>query len=134
VSQTESGVFYNLGNLNFVFKPLPTQAQLSNMFAILVQDINGDGVKDIFLAGNFYGLKPELGRMDASYGVSLLGTKTGDFAYEPPSRTGLFIKGEVRDVKAIKLTGGQSAIIMARNNEPLQIFKTQPASANKTKK
>jgi hypothetical protein len=134
VNQTESGIFYNLGNFNFSFKPLPTQAQLSNMFAILVQDINGDGLKDIFLAGNFYGLKPELGRMDASYGVSLLGSKSGDFVYEPPSRTGLFIKGEVRDVKTIKTAGGQPAIIMARNNEPLQIFKPQTVAAAKNKK
>ena len=123
VSQAQTGIFYNLGNLNFNFKPLPVQAQLSNMFSILVQDINADGIKDIFLAGNFAGLKPELGRMDASYGVSLLGTVSGDFIYSPSSYTGLFIKGEVRDAKEIKMANRQSAIIMALNNEPLQVFK-----------
>ena len=125
VSLAQTGIFYNKGNLNFVFKPLPVQAQLSNMFSILVQDINTDGIKDIFVAGNFSGLKPELGRMDASYGASFLGTAGGDFIYSPSANTGLFIKGEVRDVKTIMLANNQQAILMARNNEPLQIFKMQ---------
>ena len=125
VNQAETGIFYNQGNLQFVFKPLPVQAQLSNMFSILVHDLNADGINDIFLAGNFSGLKPELGRMDASYGNSFFGTKGGSLIYSPPSITGLFIKGEVRDAKSITLANKQVAIILARNNEPLQIFKRQ---------
>ncbi|MBC7886592.1 MAG: VCBS repeat-containing protein [Ferruginibacter sp.] len=125
VDLTETGLFINQGNLNFSFQALPVQAQLTNVFSILVQDINADGINDIFLAGNFSGLKPELGRMDASYGVTLLGSKTGRFKYSPPSATGLFIKGEVRDVKTLQLANKRRAIIMARNNEALQMFTMQ---------
>jgi hypothetical protein len=122
VKQTQSCVFYNDGKGNFQMKPLPLMAQISPVFGILVTDINGDGIKDIFLGGNFYGLKPELGRYDASYGVTLIGNKEHSFDYLKPSESGLFIKGEVRDVKEIPTAKG-NYILVARNNDSLQIFK-----------
>ena len=103
-------------------QPLPIRAQFSPVFSILVADINNDGIKDLFLAGNFYGLKPEVGRYDASYGVTLLGSLKHWFDYMPPSNSGLFIKGEVRDIAPINTKNGKE-IIVARNNDALQLFK-----------
>jgi hypothetical protein len=40
----------------------------------------------------------------------------------PPKESGLFITGEVRDVALVKTPGGAD-IVMARNNNALQIFK-----------
>jgi hypothetical protein len=97
-------------------------AQISPVFGILVTDLNGDGIEDIFLGGNFYGLKPEVGRFDASYGVTLMGNKQHGFNYVKPAVSGLFIRGEVRDVKIIP-TPKANYILMARNNDSLQIFK-----------
>jgi hypothetical protein len=122
VQQTNSCVFYNDGKGNFLMKPLPKMAQISPVFGILVKDLNGDGITDIFLGGNFYGLKPEVGRYDASYGVTLLGTKQNEYKYMRPLRSGLFIKGEVRDIKEIE-SGKENYILMARNNDSLQMFK-----------
>ena len=102
-------------------QPLPLMAQISPVFGILATDLNGDGVKDIFLGGNFYGLKPEVGRYDASYGVTFLGNKQHGFSYITPASSGLFVRGEVRDVQTI--TGNKSNhILVARNNDSLQIF------------
>ena len=103
-------------------EPLPLQAQFSPIFGILVTDLNADGYKDIFLGGNFYGLKPETGRFDASYGVSLFGNGQHNFKYSSPAETGLFVRGEVRDIREIK-TGKSTVILVARNNETIQIFK-----------
>jgi len=122
VQQTKSCVFYNDGKGNFKMEPLPMMAQISPVFGILVTDLNNDGIKDIFLGGNFYGLKPEVGRYDASYGVTLLGNKKHGFDYMKPKKSGLFIRGEVRDVKEISTQKG-NYILMARNNDSLQIFK-----------
>jgi hypothetical protein len=122
VKQTQSCVFYNNGKGDFTMKPLPVRAQLSPVFTILVTDINGDGRKDLFIGGNFYGVKPEIGRFDANYGVTLLGNRSGGFDYLPPANSGLFIKGEVRDSQEIKV-GGNKLIIVARNNDELQLFK-----------
>ena len=122
VNQTQSCIFFNQGKGVFTMKPLPLQAQFSPIFGILVTDLNADGYKDIFLGGNFYGLKPETGRFDASYGVSLFGNGQHNFKYSSPAETGLFVRGEVRDIREIK-TGKSTVILVARNNETIQIFK-----------
>ncbi len=122
VNQTQTCVFYNRGNGTFKMQPLPIQAQFSPVFSILATDMNKDNLPDLFLGGNFYGLKPEVGRYDASYGTTFLGTTKHSFTYLPAASSGLFIKGEVRDIRQIKTKNG-AAIIVARNNDALQIFK-----------
>ena len=122
VNQTQTCVFYNNGKGNFTMKPLPVRAQFSPVFSILVTDINHDGIKDLFLSGNFYGLKPEIGRYDANYGVTLLGSRNHGFDYLPPAKSGLFMTGEVRDISTIDTKNGK-LIIVARNNDALQLFK-----------
>ena len=121
VVQTQTCIFYNKGQDDFTMMTLPMEAQFSPVFGILADDLNGDGTTDIFLAGNFYGLKPETGRYDASYGVSLLADSLHRFHYLKPTESGLFIKGEVRDVEKIK-SGAGSDILISRNNETLQMF------------
>jgi len=122
VQQTQSCAFYNNGNGGFTMKPLPVRAQFSPVFSILVTDINNDGVKDLFLGGNFYGLKPEVGRYDANYGTVLLGNLKHGFNYLPPAKSGLFVTGEVRDITTIDTKTGKQ-IIVARNNDALQLYK-----------
>lgn len=122
VNQTQTCIFYNDGKGNFNMQPLPVRAQFSPVYSIFTDDLNNDGLKDLFLGGNFYGLKPEVGRYDASFGVTLLGNKRHGFDYLPPASSGLFIKGEVRDIAPINTKKGK-AIIVARNNDALQIFR-----------
>ena len=116
VNETRSALFRNDGKGGFTIEPFPQMAQLSNVFAAYDGDLNGDNIKDVFLAGNFYGLKPQAGRFDASYGVTLIGGKTG-FSYLKPSESGLFINGEVRDIKKVG-----KYLVVAINNQPLKIF------------
>ena len=123
VKQTQSCVFYNNGKGDFTMKPLPMRAQLSPVFSVLATDINGDGRKDLFLGGNYYGVKPEVGRFDANYGVTFFGNRMGGFDYVPPANSGLLIKGEVRDSKEL-MVGTEKIIVVARNNDALQIFKS----------
>ena len=70
LSQTEmkSSIFMNDGNGNFTISHLPTAAQMSPMYAILPYDFDKDGDLDLFMGGNLYGVQPEMGRYDASYG------------------------------------------------------------------
>jgi hypothetical protein len=121
VTQTQTCVFYNDGKGNFRMRPLPVRAQFSPVYSILATDINNDGINDLFLGGNFYGLKPEVGRYDASFGCTLLGNAKHGFDYIQPAQSGLFVKGEVRDIAPVKTKTGNQ-IIVARNNDALQIF------------
>jgi hypothetical protein len=121
VEQTQTCVFYNNGKGEFKMTPLPVRAQFAPVFSILAKDFNNDGVNDLYLGGNFYGLKPEVGRYDANYGTVFLGNSKHQFDYFSPAKSGLFIKGEVRDIATIKSKNGQ-IIVVARNNDALQLF------------
>jgi len=121
VEQTQSCIFRNDGKGQFTMEPLPTMAQLAPVFSILCTNLNKDGVPDLFLGGNFYGIKPEVGRYDASYGVTFVGTPQHTFKYISPAESGLFVKGEVRDIREVNTIKGKY-IMVARNNDSLQIF------------
>jgi hypothetical protein len=122
VNETRSVVFLNDGKGNFTKQALPLQAQLSPVYATVVYDMNGDGLPDIFMAGNFYGLKPQTGRFDASYGTLLLGDRQHRFQYISPKESGLFIRGEVRDAHMLNPAGKNPLLVVARNNDNLMIF------------
>ena len=110
-------------------------AQLSPIFGILALDINKDGITDLFMGGNFYGCKPQMGRFDAGYGTTLLGNADRSFTYVLPSQTGLWTKGEVRDIGLIHTANNDSLIIVGMNNEPLYLFrKTVKSPGNKIAK
>ena len=102
---------------------LPVMAQLSPVFGITVADLNGDGKKDLFLAGNFYGLKPQTGRFDASYGTTLQNDGQHRFQYVKPKQSGLFINGEARATAIVNAANGGSYVLVGMNNDKLYLFR-----------
>ncbi|MBL7862650.1 MAG: VCBS repeat-containing protein [Cyclobacteriaceae bacterium] len=116
-----SCVFINQGD-RFTMEPLPAEAQLSTVYAIIVEDFDRDGINDILLAGNLYGVKPEVGRYDASFGTYLRGIGSGKFAAVPSRESGFWVDGEVRDIKKIKV-GDFNYLLIARNNDSLVVYK-----------
>ncbi len=117
----ESAILWNNGIDGFKIEPLPLEAQLSPIYAILINDMNKDGREDIVLGGNLYNVKPEVGRYDASYGLLLNGTGHGKFKTIPYQESGLFIEGEVRDFGLLKIQG-HDVFAVARNNDSIQFF------------
>jgi len=101
--------------------PLPTQAQLSPIYAIETIDINKDGNLDLLLGGNLYNVKPEVGRYDATDGIVLLGNGDGSFSNLEDVESGFVAKGEIRSIKKININGMPS-ILVARNNDSPLIF------------
>ena len=110
----------------FELKPLPTIAQFSPTFSILVEDFDQDGAADILLAGNFYHVKPEMGRYDASYGLFLKGDGKGNFDALANQQSGFRVLGEVRDLVSIRIKD-KNYILVARNNDSIQVFGIQPS-------
>jgi enediyne biosynthesis protein E4 len=117
-----SCIFMNAGNGRFSKKPLPAEAQFSPVYAILADDFDRDGLNDMLLAGNLYGLKPELGKYDANYGDFYKGLPDNKFLYESPANSGFFYKGQARDMISIRNVLNKQLILLGRNNESLMIF------------
>ena len=117
VNNFASAVLINQGDFNFTLKDLPQEAQLSPVYAIESTDVDGDGDQDLFLGGNLFKAKPEVGIYDASYGTYLENTGDGNFRSFKDGK-GFSVKGEVRDIKAIDKT-----LLVFRNNDSIATFK-----------
>jgi hypothetical protein len=122
VYNANSSFLINEGNFKFSLKVLPLQAQFAPVYGIQTIDYNQDGHMDIFLAGNFFDVIPEIGRYDASYGLVLQGSGKGNYTVVMPKESGFFVKGQVRNMQLIQGAGNQDFLILAKNNDPVQIF------------
>ena len=121
-SLLETSLFLNDGTGHFSRKPLPLEVQFSPVYAAAVDDYNGDSKPDILLGGNLFNVKPEVGRYDASYGSFLMGDGKGSFSYMAAKLSGFHLNGEVRDIMEVTTSKGK-LLVVARSNDPLQVFK-----------
>ena len=109
----------------FITHELPTEAQFSSINQILVDDYDKDGNLDAIIAGNLYVSEVETPRNDASFGYYLKGDGKGQFTAIPPSKSGLYIKGDTKDMVEIKI-GNKKYIIAAKNDDYLQFIEIKP--------
>ena len=121
--ETRSCWLENKGNGKFVMHPLPIEAQFAPVNAIVCADMDGDGIKDILLAGNEYQTEVMTGRYDASYGCFLKGTTNKGFKVISPVISGFKIDGDVKDMKLITTANNQKLILVGINNDSLKVFK-----------
>jgi hypothetical protein len=119
--EMSTSLILNQGNGMFEVRPLPAPVQISPVYGILVEDIDRDGNLDILMGGNLFGVKPEVGRYDASYGTLLKGHGDGKFSVLPAQKSGIGFRKEIRDIITIQTARGKF-VVAARNNEPLQLF------------
>ena len=113
-----SSYIENLGDGTFRLQPLPYKAQLAPVYGLLADDFDADGYQDLLLAGNFFGVKPDLGRMDASYGLFLRGDSASGFV--PAEGSGFVVDGQVR---ALRWANGR--IVAAKNDAVVQVFEVE---------
>ncbi len=125
VHTLSSSILWNRGVQDFHLTALPREGQVSPVFGALAQDLDQDGLQDLLLMGNFYGLKPEVGRQNSSRGVVLKGDSNGSFLPGKALSLGINITGEVRDVKV--LPGKDLRVLISRNNAPAVLLQRQPA-------
>lgn len=122
ITSFESIIAYNDGKGNFNVVPLPVQAQLSCICSIATIDINGDGIKDLILAGNNYGLKPQFARLDAGYGSILLSSYSG-YEAQLNQETNFILKGEVKALKWLIDSAGKKYLLAGITDAEPKLFK-----------
>ncbi|MCH7858589.1 MAG: VCBS repeat-containing protein [Candidatus Marinimicrobia bacterium] len=115
-------LFYGNEDGTFLRQPLPVEAQFSPVYAIIVDDFDADGSKDLLLAGNFFGVQPQIGRYDASYGTLLIGNGAGGFTTVTMRNSGLYLTGQVRDMVVFTYGNKQGVIIVAKNDDRIQVY------------
>ncbi len=115
--------FENNGSGSFKVKRLPNKAQLTTVRDIVIDDVNTDGNPDIILLGNMYGFEVETPRQDAGFGLYLQGDGKGNFTPLTPYKSGLYVKGNIANAGIIKITGNQKAILVAKNDDFMQLIK-----------
>jgi enediyne biosynthesis protein E4 len=121
VNQRNSGILLNdKGKL--IFKELPVEAQYSPIYGIEIIDFNNDKLPDLLLTGNFFDNQTELGRYDANYGQLYLNKGKGIFDFVPNKKTGILIKGQIRNSGKMKDANGNEMIVFAKNSDFAQIF------------
>jgi len=112
----------NNGDGTFTMVPLPLEAQIAPVYGILATDVDGDGNEDLLMAGNFDGVKPEIGKMSAGYGVYLRGDGKGHFTPVKEVESGFFVPGQARDIQRVRTRDG-SIYLVSRNNDRPLIFR-----------
>ena len=115
-AKTFSSVYLENTGDKFIMKNLPKYSQLSAINKILSKDLDNDGYKDIIISGNMYNSEVETPRNDASVGLLLSYTKEKGFTAIPSKESGLFVKGDVKDMEFIKI-GDIDYIVSAKNDD-----------------
>jgi enediyne biosynthesis protein E4 len=118
-----SVLMQNNGNGSFTLVPLPDAAQVAPVYGISASDIDGDGVTDLLLAGNFDGVKPDIARLHASYGVLLRGTRGGGLSAVARRASGFFVPGQTRELLRLRSRTGELTVAARNNDRPL-VFRT----------
>ncbi len=101
INRLETTLFIKKPNGKFEEKNLPLQAQFSPVFSSVFKDLNGDGNKDLVLAGNMNETKLRYGKYDANHVMVFLGNGEGDFTFQNKVDSGISVKGNVRNVQII---------------------------------
>jgi enediyne biosynthesis protein E4 len=106
----------------FIIHELPVEAQLSSINQIMIDDYDKDGNLDALITGNMYNSEVETPRNDAGHGLFLKGNGKGKFKSIPPTQSGFFTPGDVKNMSAIKVKG-KSYLLLTKNNSYLQTVK-----------
>ncbi|MEX1241050.1 MAG: VCBS repeat-containing protein [Cyclobacteriaceae bacterium] len=118
----ETVYLQNDGKGNLELKILPVEAQFSPVFALASADINGDGHLDILTGGNFSQARVSVGQCDANYGIVFLGDGKGSFSTLDPATSGLLVRGDVRDIEVMKVSG-ENYMVVSRNGDTVKAYK-----------
>jgi len=103
-------------------KKLPLKAQFSVINGIVIDDFNKDGIQDIMIAGNKFEVEVETTRADASVGLVLSGSITGEYNDLGYLQSGFFAPQNVKDIQKIRLDNGRIGILTAINDGELKLF------------
>ena len=82
---------------------------------------------DLVTGGNKFGFPPQFGRLDASYGDILINNRKGQFTRLDYARSGLEVKGEVRDIIEVPSVKKSYLLFLVNDDYPV-LYQTNERS------
>ncbi|WP_246147037.1 VCBS repeat-containing protein [Seonamhaeicola marinus] len=119
-TEFRSGIFIN-DSKGFTFSPFTNYVQSAPINSMLFEDINGDGNKDLILAGNNYQSEVETTKADAGTGNILLGNGEGAFKRIDHTTSGFFADKDVRGTTLVK-GKDKTYLLVVNNNDAHNLF------------
>jgi hypothetical protein len=111
------------GPSGYTITPLPVQAQYAPVYALKLDDVDGDGIVDLIAGGNQYAVKPQFGRDDASCGWFFKGAlQQKQFSFGPGQA--LHVKGQIRAIESLEANGNKF-LLFARYDDELEILQVK---------
>jgi enediyne biosynthesis protein E4 len=123
----ESAIALSDGRGRFTLQPLPVEAQLAPVRAVVAEDFDRDGRTDLLVGGNVFGVPPIQGRYDASYGLLLRGRPDGRFEAVDMTQSGVELTGQVRRMRSLRTAAGR-LVAVARNADRLLLLSSRAQS------
>jgi len=118
-----SVVLLNRGD-HFEAAPLPAQAQWTPAMGLSVADADGDGNEDLFVAQNFFAVRPEDDRLDAGRGLWLHGDGKGHFSPLSGQESGVKVYGEQRGAALSDYDGdGRIDLVVTQNGAETKLYR-----------
>jgi len=103
----------------FVFVPFEIAMQVAPILSFCTFDFDNDGQDEALAAGNYFGVKPYLGRFDSFQGALIEDEETIRYGYD----LGLdFAQKSIRHLNILPFQG-QSYLMATFNNQPIQLYK-----------
>ena len=112
----------------FTWHPFPNEGQLSSINAIAPLSTKEEQTPRFLAAGNLYSSEVETPRSDAGYGLVLQRQEEG-FTGLLPYATGLYIRGEVKEIESIRLANDRQGYLFAVNSDSLRLVEIRESNS-----
>lgn len=110
----------NKGKGHFEIHQLPNEVQMSPIFAMLPEDVNGDGNMDVLCVGNNFSSEVQNGRYDAQGSFVLFGDGNGGFTW---NRSIFYLDGDAKSLVKLHLADDNILYLTGINSAGLKAFK-----------
>jgi hypothetical protein len=118
-------LFLNRGD-HLEVRPLPVEAQFAPVSGLSVADFDGDGHPDVFLAQNFFPVRPDEVPQDAGCGLLLRGTGAGTFEPQSADWSGIRVWGDARGSAIGDFDAdGRPDLVVTQNGGATRVFRNR---------